>query len=61
VNKVTKEGYSLKDMAVSAAVSTINSPYFWILVGIVGTVAVNEILKSIRHEPSGGRRRSRYA
>lgn len=32
-----------KDMACNAFVSTVNSPYFWILVGVVGTVVFQKL------------------
>ena len=32
-----------KYMACNAFVSTVNSPYFWILVGVVGTVVFQKL------------------
>ena len=32
-----------KDMACNAFVSTVNSPYFWMLVGVVGTVVFQKL------------------
>jgi len=40
--KKTSEDHA-KDIACNAFVSTINSPYFWILVGVVGTVVFKKL------------------
>lgn len=39
--KTNKE--QTKAMACNAFVSTVNSPYFWILVGVVGTVVFQKL------------------